>query len=315
MDTLAAPAFRRALSEPVPWYAGHAARRASRVLTGAVAARSPRIAAALRRAAAHNAVARERLFAALAEALGRDVAARRHEARRHSALVATALADALPQAHDPQEQRGIVQDTLLCVAGKKLDLRGIVRLLEVPHHACGRFFQRTGREDPAALHAAIEEAAGHAAAVLVAHVDGGLGWRLRHGTAPVLLPAGEGAFLGRLRLLPGGAGGAPVPVIEASTWLHLAALDTAQVRAREVLLAGLPPAVLLDALPEAWAELRGNAAGDRRVKAGLDVLPLPAAWDRKARQALACCPAMAAARLALGLACPDGLAAAWLEAR
>jgi len=303
--------FRRAVSAPVPWYASHAARRAVEGLQRGVSARSPRIAAAMRRAAAHNAVARDRLFAALAEALGREIAPQRHLARRHAALTATALADALPQAHEPGEQAGIAQDTLLCVTGKKIDLRGIVRLLEVPHHACARFLERTGQRDPAALVAAIEEAARHAAAVLVAHIQGGLAYRLRSGSASVLLPAGEGAFLGRLRLLPQRRDGAPLPVIEAATWLHVAALDPSQIRARDVLLAGVAPAVLVAALPEAWAELRGNVMGDRRVRSGLEVLPFPLGENLKARLAIACCPPVAVARLALGLACADTLAAEW----
>lgn len=241
--------FRRCLSTPIPWHASTAARRAAERLAPPVAARAPRIAAAIRRPWAHNAIARDRLFAAVAAALGPEVAPRRHAARRHAALTASALAPALPQAHDPDEEQGIALDTLLCLTGKKLDLRGIPRLLEVTHHACARFVARSGRTDPAQLHAAVLEAAAHALPVLVAHLDGNLSHRLRGGTAPVLLPAGEGAFLGRLRLLPLGRDGVPVPVIEAATWLHSAWLDTPQIQARDVLLAGLPPAELVAALP------------------------------------------------------------------
>ena len=85
------------------------------------------------------------------------------------------------------------------------------------------------------------------------------GW-LRGGTAPVVLPAGEGVFLGRLRLLPIGSADAPLPVIEAATWLHTARLDTPPVRARDVLLAGLPPSVLVAALPDAWAASQRSAS-------------------------------------------------------
>jgi hypothetical protein len=123
-----------------------------------------------------------------------------------------------------------------------------------------------------------------------------------------VLPAGEGVFLGRLRLLPIGSADAPLPVIEVSTWLHSAWLDTPQLRARDVLLAGLPPSELVAALPEAWADLTSNVGGDRRVLAGLATVPFPTGGDVAARLALACCPAMAVARLELGLACPDTLA-------
>jgi hypothetical protein len=307
--------FRRSLSSPMPWHATSAARRAAERLEPAVAARASRVAAALLRPSAHNAVARGRLFAAVTKALGPDVTASSHPARRHTALTASALAPALPQAHEPGEEQGIALDTLLCLTGKKLDLRGVVRPLEVTHHACARFIVRSGRTDPVLLHAAILEAAAHALPVLVAHLDGGLSHRLRGGTAPVVLPAGEGAFLGRLRLLPIGSGGGPVPVIEAATWLHLAWLDTPQLQARDVLLAGLPAAELVAALPEAWAALQGNVGGDRRVLSGLATVPFPAGADLRTRLALTCCPAMAVARLKLGLACADSLAAERLGVR
>jgi len=261
-----------ALSTPMPWHATAAARRAASSLLPSVAPRSARIARAIRRRWAHNAVARERLFAAVADAVGRGVPIRPHVARRHAALGASGLAPALPQAHEPGEERGIAQDTLLCLTGKRLDQRGVSRLIEVAHHACARFVARSGRTDPAQLHAVIEEAARHALPVLVAHLDGGLSYRLRGGTAPVVLPAGEGVFLGRLRLLPIGSAGAPLPVIEAATWLHTAWLDAPQVRARDVLLAGLPPSELVAALPEAWAELNSNVGGDRCVLSGLAAL-------------------------------------------
>lgn len=300
--------FRHCLSMPMPWHATAAARRAAFGLLPAVEPRAARIAKAVRRPWAHNAVARDRLFTALTQAIGPGIPIQRHQARRHHALSASALAPALPQAHEPGEETGIALDTLIALTGKRLDQRGLTRVLEVTHHACARFVARSGRSDPAELHAAIEEAARHARAVLVAHLDGGLSHRLRGGTAPILLPAGEGVFLGRLRLLPIGPAGAPLPVMEASTWLHTAWLDTPQVRARDVFLADLPPADLVAALPEAWAELNGNVGGDRRVLAGLATVPFPFGGAITERLALACCPAMAVARLELGLACPDTLA-------
>jgi hypothetical protein len=310
-EALPLASFRRSLSAPMPWHATAAARRAVAQLAPGVAARGPRIATAIRRPWAHNPIARDRLFAALDAAIGPGVAIRRHKARRHAALTASALAPALPQAHEPGEEQGIALDALLCIAGKKVDLRGIPRLLEVSHHACARFVARSGCTDPGALHAAIAEAGAHALPVLVAHLAGGLSQRLRWGTSPVVLPAGEGAFLGRLRLLPLGRDGGPVPVIEAATWLHGAWLDTPQLRARDALLADLPPAALIAALPEAWSLLQGNAGGDRRVAAGLATIPVTPGADPRIRQVLASCPSMVIARLELGLACADTLAAEW----
>jgi hypothetical protein len=312
---LAAPVLsvRRATSVRPPWHAAAAARRTVAGLAPAAAARTQRLARALRRPLAFNAVARDRLFAAVAAALGPGAPTRRHEARRHGALTAAFLMPARPHGHDPGEAPGIALEALLCLAGKAIDSRGTCPLLEVAHHACARFVERAGRADPAALHAAVAEAAGHAPAVLLAHLDGGVAYRLRGGSASVLLPAGEGAFVGWLRLLPGPRDRRPMAAIEAATWLHVADLDTPQLAARDVLLAGLPPVLLVEALPEAWGGLSGPVSGDRRRLAGLEVVPFPA--DRPTRLALACSQAAAVARLALGLACADTLAAERLGLR
>lgn len=299
--------FHHRASRPTPWHVRAAARRAVAALAPAFEARVPRIRAALDRPPAFNAVARSRLFWALVAALDAEVPHRHHQGRRHEALTATALAPGLPYSHQDWEEPGIVVDRLLCLAGKSVGIRGIHRVLEVNLHACMRFVERSGCADPATLHNTIREAAEHVPALLMVHLDGDLAYRLRGGTAPILLPAGEGAFLGFLRLLP--ADGDTVrPVVEATTWLHTAALDTPQLAAQDVQLAGLPPATLLAALPAACAGLQPSVMGDRRVLDGLKTVPLDICVGSRTRAALRAAVPVTSARLVLDLACPDTIA-------
>ena len=298
---LALASARRSASIPAPWHAQSAARRAAEALNAAVIARSARLRAVLARPVAPNAVAAGRLFTALGEALGQGVPLRRHQGPRHTAVTARALAT--------DGQGGIRMDGLFCMAGKRLNQRQLQSLFDASHHACARFVERSGLAEPVALHNALREAAEHVPAVLVAHLLGGLAHRLRTGTASILLPAGEGAFLGRLRLLPQETRAAPFPAIEICSWVHGADLAPEQHRARDVLRAGLPPATLVEALAEAWASLVGNGGGDRRVREGLTIVPLPPEADRRTRLAIGDCGVMTLARLDLGLVCPEMLVA------
>lgn len=293
--------FRRRVSVPAPWHAQSAARRASEGLSSAVTARASRLRAVLVRPIATNAVAVGRLFTALREALGEGVSLRRHDGARQSAVTARALA--------PDGQGGIRMDGLFCMAGKRLNQRQVQSIFEASHHAGAGFVERSGRSDPSALHEALREAAEHAPAVLVAHLQGGLAHRLRSGTAPILLPAGEGAFLGRLRLLPQEGRSAPRPAIEICTSVHSADLAPNQRQARDVLRADLRPTDLVEALAEAWWALTDNEGGDRRVREGLVTVPLPPQADRQTRLAMADCGVMNLARLDLGLACTETLLA------
>ena len=292
--------FPHRVSVPAPWHAQSAARRASLSLTARVNARVPRLRAALSRPRAVNPVAVQRLFAAVAAALGGEVALRRYPGTRHGAVTALALA--------PTVGGGIRSDALLCLAGKHVDRRKILRIFEASAHATARFVERSGHPGPTALHAALMEAAAHVPAVLVAHLEGGLDYRLRGGTASILLPAGEGAFLGRLRLLPGDRAEIS-PEIEICTWVHAADLAQGQREALDVLRAGLPVLALLQALPEAWWRLGGNCGGDRRVAEGLVTAPIPPSGSL-ARQALLGHDLMTLTRLELGLADPETIATA-----
>jgi hypothetical protein len=300
----------RRVSAPAPYHAETAADRAIAALPPTSPASADRLRMAMGRKAAHNSVARGRLFLAVEAALATGACTKRHEAERHGALLVRGLAAGTPVGA-PQASPGIAVQQTLLLAGKRIDLRACCRPLVVGHHACVRFVERSGFRAPGALHAAVLEAMHHALPVLVAHLAGGLAYRLRGGTAAVLLPAGEGAFLGNLRLLPHGDD--VLPAFEAATWLHAAMLDTPQMQAREVLLAGLAPATLLEALPEAWWGLQPSVSGDRRVLAGLETVPLRSGSDLAAR--LASSPLMAGARIELDLACADTIASELVAAR
>jgi hypothetical protein len=220
--------------------------------------------------------------------------------------MASALSPLRPRAANDNEPPGIIVQRLLCLAGKRLDWREVGSVVEVSRHAVGRFVQRSGRETTADLHSAVLQAAEAADVVLLAHCDGALG-RLAGGVAAVLLPAGNGAFLGHLRLLPGPAG-LPVPVIEAQTWLHSFDLREGQTEARNILTSGLPAEEKVRHLPVALHWLRPGAQGDRRIIKGLQVIAPGQEPGREFRMAIGCSLPAALARIHLGLACADTIA-------
>ena len=300
----------RGASAPAPYHAEMAADRAIAALPRQPHPSRDLLRSALARPAAHNRVARDRLFGAVGAAVGPCAATSRTEAARHGTLTARSLGTGFPLGARCAAV-GIAVDQVFLLSGKRIDLRARCRPLVVGHHACVRFVERSGVRSPGALLAAVGEAVRHAWPVLVAHLAGGLAYRLRGGTATILLPAGEGAFLGNLRLLPQGHD--VVPAFEAATWVHAAMLDTPQVHARDVLLAGLPSDLLLEVLPEVWRGLQPSVSGDRRVLSGLETAPLHPGSELAAR--LARSPLVAAARIELGLACADTIANEMVAAR
>ncbi len=180
-------------------------------------------------------------------------------------------------------------------------------MLEVSRHALGRFVQRSGRETTPDIHGAVLQAAEAFNVVLLAHCEGALG-RLAGGVAAVLMPAGNGAFLGHLRLLPG-RGGLPVPVVEAQTWLHSFDLREGQKEVWDVLTSALPTAEKMRHLSTALHRLRPAAQGDRRIINGMRVIAPGQDPGREFRMALGVSQPAALARLHLGLACADTIAA------
>lgn len=294
-------------SVPVPWHYQAAAARAVEMLQPGLETRSARLRPALARPAAHNRVAVDRLFSACETALRPYIQTLRHSAVRHHALMASALSPLHLRAANDNEPLGIVVQQLLCLAGKRLDWREIRPVVEVSHHALGRFVERSGRMEAADIHGAVLEAAKAADLVLLAHCEGAL-WRLAGGVAAVLLPAGNGAFLGHLRVMPGRTG-EPVLAIEAQTWLHECDLRETQLLTWEILTSGLPTMEAIRQLPGALRWLRPAAQGDRRLIGGLEVLAPGTDPGRAFRMALGCSQPAALARIRIGAACADTIAA------
>lgn len=291
---------------PSPLWALSAADRAISLPRRAAERRNRALQPVLRRPAVHNAVAADRLFKAVASAIGPDPMPGLIQGTRCTALECRSFSPMATPGLDAMAPQGLSLQGLVVLAGKHVDWRFTTTVLHVTHHAAVRFAERSRRTEPGDLTAATREAAAAADVILLGHVDGPLGWRLAHGSAPVILPAGPGVFLGYLRLIEKEAGLIDA-VMEASTWVHEADLATNQADALAFLRAGLPAAEMLRHLPDGYAGIRWSASGDRRVEAGLKVAPMPARGEDDG-----CVPPFAAAsagaRLRLGLACPDGIA-------
>jgi hypothetical protein len=294
-------------SVPAPLWALSAAERAIAAPRRAAERRNRALAPVLRRPPARNAVAADRLLRAVATALGEDPMPDHLASDRHAALECTAFTPDTPWSHAPAEPAGLSLRRLVVLAGKRLDWRFTSTVLHVTHHAAVRFAERSWRIAPEDLTAAATEAAGVADAVLLGHLDGPLAERLANGSAAMLLPAGPGAFLGFLRLLETVAGETEA-VIEASTWVHEVDLGVGQLEALAFCRAGLPVTEMLRHMPEGFAGVRASVTGDRRVAAGLRVVPLRRGDAAEDWLASLAAPAAAGARLRLGLACPDIIA-------
>lgn len=293
---------------PSPLWALSAAERAIALPCREAERRRRALQPVLRRPSVHNAVAAERLFRAVIAALGADPVPRRLTATRHAALECTAFTPDDTPGHAVPDQQGLSLRRLVVLAGKRLDWRFTSTALHVTHHAAVRFAERSRRTAPADLLAATTEAAAVADAVLLGHLDGPLAARLATGTAAILLPAGPGAFLGFLRLIETESE-TPDMHMEASTWVHEADLGAAQAEALAFCRAGLSPAEMLRHMPEGFAGIRASVTGDRRVAAGLRVVPLRRRDSADDRLATHAGPSATGARLRLGLACPDTIAA------
>lgn len=278
----------RSPSVPIPPLASLRAGRVVTALALEEAERFPAIHAAWRRPPARNTVAAARLMAALHAALPGAQLLR----GRQSALLSRRWAGKHLLTAFGGEMPGIACLHLVVLAGKRLDRRVEARLLEATPHALGRFLQRSGR-DEAALMTALAEAATHAGRVLLGALHRDSLHRLRGGTTPILLPAGEGAFLGYLRLLPGIT---PRPHIECGTWVHRFDLADSQLMVREALLAGAAP----EALPPFLGLLQPNAAGDSRLLGGLPLAGWAKGRDLMDELRILASPPALAARLALG---------------
>lgn len=299
-------AYATSISIPPPWHAEAVVDRAIKELERGVAARTARLNVALARTPARNRIAVERLFQSCDEALRPDISSVRYVAVRHSALLATALTPRRPTAANDNEPRGIALQRLLCIAGKKLDWRAVRPNLEVGYHALARFVERSGHSEMANIQGAILEAGAAADYVLLAHCGPAL-CRLGNGVAPVLLPAGNGAFLGHIRLLPDPGHGAK-PVLEAQTWLHGADLSQGQVDVRRLLTSNLQADEIIHYLKGVLGLLHSPSGCDRRLVGGLKVVAPGREPSPIFTMKVGSSQPAAAARLRLGVSCADAIA-------
>ncbi|MFL1460684.1 hypothetical protein ACI6QG_00600 [Roseococcus sp. DSY-14] len=257
--------------------------------------------------AARNMCATRRHFTRVVAALGAGgvshVVPGDSMAAMHAALLCAAnLASAAPGV-----ERGIVLLRDLRLMGKKGGLRLAAPFLEVTPHALGRFVQRSGREDAAALNAAISDAGRHAQALLPALCGPAALWRLEGSGAPILLPTAGGAFLGFCRVGRLAGRRQPVPLVEAATWLHGFDLAEPQQRLAHALEQAAPQA----ALERALLALSPPLGGDRRA-GSFAFAPLASPPDVQDQLTLAASPALLAPRLSRGELSPEE---AWREVR
>lgn len=306
---LAAPPLvpRRSSSVPPLWALSAADRAIAAVQPGAER-RSRALRPILGRPSAHNSVAVDRLFRAVSGAFGTAPAPRRIAAHRHEALECAAFTPDETPSNGEDRPAGLSLRRLVVLAGKRVDWRFSATALHVTHHAAVRFAERSRRTTAGDLISAVQETAAAADAVLAAHADGPLAARLDAGSAAILLPGGPGAFLGYLRVLDRKEAEAEAH-LEASTWVHEADLAPEQLDALHFFRTDLPAGERLRHMPEALAGLRPSMMGDRRVARGLGVVPMRRREGVAGWLGALASPPVAGARLRLGLACPDTLAA------
>ena len=306
MPSIAAPDFC-----PTPWWATNAAADAVRELGMPYRAAEARIKAAMAHGqGAMNATAVARLMARLQQAMGPHIPGRRIHGDRYECLVAEAFAPERPVASNDNSDEPAAMSLRRClvVAGKRVDLRASFAGFDIAQHAVARLVHRGGLADHASLHAILMEGLHAADTTILALLQNG-----RHllgaGSTPVLLPAGFGAFLGHLRLLPCSARtGYFVPVIEAHTWISRDLFSSEQADIEDLLAEAACDPTAFDHLVAALARLRQSPNRDRRLASGLDVVTPDRLPSAAAGRSLPMIPALAFLKLQRNIIDPDRFA-------
>lgn len=306
MSNVAAPDFC-----PTPWWATNRAADAVREIGAPYQIVEPRIRAAMHpERAAMNATAVARLMMRLEQALGPHVKVQRIRGERYECLVAEAFAPARPAASNDNagEPEAMSLRRCLVMAGKHVNLRASFPAFDIAQHAVARLLQRGGHAELPSLQAVLLEGLRAADTVVLALLQNG-----RHllgaGSTPVLLPAGFGAFLGHLRLLPCRTkAGTFVPVIEAHTWISRDLFTSEQVDVEELLGEAAENFDVSDRLVAALARLRKTPSADRRLATGLEVVTPAALPSASGEKAFALIPALAFLRLRRNMIDPDRFA-------
>jgi hypothetical protein len=226
---------------------------------------------------------------------------------RHIALSGTTLCSALPNAANDNEQPSLWVIGCVFIAGKRANRNAVFPILRCTGHAIGRFVERSGHKASPEIHAAVIEASRYAALSYDLHANHA-SHRLAGGVAPIILPAGNGAFLGHIRALPV-TNAAVALSLEAQTWIHENQMSDQQFDAvtlmrREIHGDNIVPADLV----AAFMRLRTAVGGDRRLRDGVPHLALGRTPSLEARMQLQICPTVIFSRLELDRTCPDTIA-------
>ena len=306
MSSIAAPDFC-----PTPWWATNRAADAVRELGSPYRTAEARIRAAMEPSrGAMNPTAVARLMARLQQALEPHVQTRRIRGDRYECLIAEGFAPARPVASNDNSDEPVAMSLrrYLVVAGKRVDLRASFAAFDISQHAVARLMHRGGIAEHSSLQAVLLEGLRAADATILALVQSG-----RHllgaGSTPVLLPAGFGAFLGHLRLLPcHSRAGKFSPVIEAHTWISRDLFTSEQADVEDILGEAINDLAAFDRLAAALARLRHMPSRDRRLETGLEVVTPAALPSASGEKSLAMIPEIAFLKLRRNMTDPDRFA-------
>jgi hypothetical protein len=249
-------------------------------------------------------------MARILQAMGPHIPGRRIHGERYECLVAEAFAPARPVASNDNSDEPAAMSLRRClvVAGKRVDLRASFAGFDIAQHAMARLVQRGGLTDHASMHAIVMEGLRAADTTTLALLLNGL-HLLGAGSTPVLLPAGFGAFLGHLRLLPCSARtGDFAPVIEAHTWISRDLFSSEQAYIEDLLVEAASDPAAFDHLVAALARLRQSPNRDRRLASGLEVVTPDRFPSASAGKSLPMIPALAFLRLQRNIIDPDRFA-------
>jgi hypothetical protein len=294
-------------SLPVPWHNQHAASLAIKAVSSHSNLFLTRIRAAKAIEGGYNLVSAMRQHRKIEALLSECVLVRKKIGLRHMALSGTTLCSVLPNAANDNEQPSLWVVGCVFVAGKKIRRNAVFPILRCTGHSIGRFVERSGHKASPEIHAAVLEASRYAALSYDLHASHAT-HRLAGGLAPIILPAGNGAFLGHIRALPVIHGGVALS-LEGQTWIHETQMSDQQFDAvtlmkREMCSENTLPTDLI----EAFMRLRTGVEGDRRLRDGLPHLALGRTPSVEARMQLQVCPTVIFSRLELDRICPDTIA-------
>lgn len=294
-------------SAPIPWHNQHAASEAIKAVSSHSDLFLARVRAAKAIEGGHNFVSAMRQHRKIEGLLSECLIPRKWIGLRHMALSGTTLCSALPNAANDNEQPSLWVAGCVFIAGKRINRSAVFPILRCTGHAIGRFVERSGQKACREIHAAVIEAGRYATLSYDLHANQAL-QRLAGGVAPIILPAGNGAFLGHIRALPVNNVAVALSV-DAQTWLHENQLSDQQFEAVTLMRRKIHGENIVPTdLAAAFMRLRTAVEGDRCLREGLPHRALGRTPSVEARMQLHVSPAVIFSRLELDRTCPDTIA-------